>query len=84
MTYSDSWSHCVRRTGSNSSAVWPSGCSRELIEAEATARTGAEWNEHPNTRTALRNGHRDKTLTTRAGHPVLGSQRRRPTQLAAM
>ncbi|GAA5704517.1 hypothetical protein Save01_05363 [Streptomyces avermitilis] len=40
---------------------------QELIEAEATSRIGAEWNEHTETRTALRNGHRDKTLTTRAG-----------------
>jgi hypothetical protein len=40
---------------------------QELIEAEATARIGAEWNEHTDTRTALRNGHRDKTLTTQAG-----------------
>ncbi|MET7913863.1 transposase [Streptomyces avermitilis] len=38
---------------------------QELIEAEAeaTARIGAEWNEHTETRTALRNGHRDKTLS---------------------
>src|SRR6476659_5164725 len=40
---------------------------QELIEAEATSRIGAEWNEHTETRTALRNGHRDKTLTTQAG-----------------
>jgi hypothetical protein len=40
---------------------------QELIEAEATARIGAEWNEHTETRTALRNGHRDKTLSTQAG-----------------
>jgi putative transposase len=32
-----------------------------------TSRIGAEWNEHTETRTALRNGHRDKTLTTQAG-----------------
>lgn len=37
---------------------------QELIEAEATAVIGAGWNEHSETRTALRNGHRDKTLTT--------------------
>ncbi|WP_280703711.1 transposase [Kitasatospora sp. GP82] len=37
---------------------------QELIEAEATARIGAEWNEHTETRTAFRNGHRDKTLTS--------------------
>jgi len=40
---------------------------QELIEAEASARIGAEWNEHTDTRTALRNGHRDRTLTTQAG-----------------
>ncbi len=40
---------------------------QELIEAEATARVGAEWNEHAEIRTALRNGHRDMTLTTQAG-----------------
>ncbi len=40
---------------------------QELIEAEATVRIGAEWNEHTDTRTALRNGHRDKTLSTQAG-----------------
>ena len=40
---------------------------QELIEAEATARIGAGWNEHTQARTAYRNGHRDKTLTTQAG-----------------
>ena len=40
---------------------------QELIEAEATTVIGAGWNEHTDTRTALRNGHRDKTLTTQAG-----------------
>ncbi|MER8104062.1 IS256 family transposase [Kitasatospora sp. NPDC094016] len=40
---------------------------QELIEAEATSRIGAQWNEHADTRTAFRNGHRDKTLTTAAG-----------------
>ncbi|MCX5215895.1 IS256 family transposase [Kitasatospora sp. NBC_00240] len=40
---------------------------QELIEAEATARIGAQWNEHTDTRTAFRNGHRDKTVTTAAG-----------------
>lgn len=40
---------------------------QQLIEAEATAVIGAGWNEHSETRTALRNGHRDKTLTTQAG-----------------
>ena len=40
---------------------------QELIEAEAAARIGAQWNEHTATRTAFRNGHRDKTLTAAAG-----------------
>lgn len=40
---------------------------QELIEAEATAHIAAGWNEHTASRTALRNGHRDKTLTTQAG-----------------
>lgn len=40
---------------------------QELIEAEATVAIGAGWNEHTETRVALRNGHRDKTLTTQAG-----------------
>jgi putative transposase len=40
---------------------------QELIEAEATARIGAEWNEHTESRTTWRNGHREKTLTTQAG-----------------
>ena len=40
---------------------------QELIEAEATARIGAQWNEHTDSRTALRNGHRARTLTTQAG-----------------
>ncbi|MFF7971576.1 transposase [Streptomyces sp. NPDC007905] len=44
---------------------------------EAAARIGAEWNEHTEARTAYRNGHRGKTLTTRAGDldPTLGSHR---------
>ncbi|MGK3945216.1 transposase [Streptomyces caeruleatus] len=33
---------------------------QELIEAEASAHIGAEWNEHTPTRTNVRNGHRDK------------------------
>ncbi|MFD8615354.1 IS256 family transposase [Streptomyces sp. NPDC059631] len=45
---------------------------QELIEAEATARIGAEWNEHTDTRTGFRNGHRDKTLSTQAGDLELG------------
>jgi putative transposase len=40
---------------------------QELIEAEATAAIGAGWNEHTDTRTTWRNGHRPKTLTTAAG-----------------
>jgi putative transposase len=40
---------------------------QELIEAEATTVIGAEWNEHADTRTTWRNGHRDKTLTMQAG-----------------
>jgi putative transposase len=40
---------------------------QELIEAEAMARIGAQWNEHTDSRTALRNGHRERTLTTQAG-----------------
>ncbi|MFI9332165.1 IS256 family transposase [Kitasatospora sp. NPDC052868] len=40
---------------------------QELIEAEATARIGAEPGEHTADRTTWRNGHRDKTLTTQAG-----------------
>ncbi|MFI6467917.1 IS256 family transposase [Streptomyces sp. NPDC050538] len=40
---------------------------QELIEAEAAAKIGAEWNEHTDTRTNYRNGQRDKTLTTQAG-----------------
>ncbi|MFC4498775.1 YdeI/OmpD-associated family protein [Streptomyces vulcanius] len=39
---------------------------QELIEAEATAHVGAEWNEHTPTRTNVRNGHREKVLTTLA------------------
>ncbi len=40
---------------------------QELIEAEATARIGAEPGEHTDTRVTWRNGHRGKTLTTQAG-----------------
>ncbi|MEV5084265.1 transposase [Streptomyces sp. NPDC056159] len=40
---------------------------QELIEAEATAKIGAEWGEHTDTRTTWRNGHREKTVTTQAG-----------------
>jgi transposase-like protein len=51
---------------------------QELIEAEATARIGADWNEHTETRTALRNGHRDKTLSTQAGDLDLAIPKLRP------
>lgn len=40
---------------------------QELIEAEATAHIGAEPGEHSETRTTMRNGHREKVLTTQAG-----------------
>jgi len=40
---------------------------QELIEAEATAHIGAEPGEHTETRTTMRNGHREKVLTTQAG-----------------
>ncbi len=40
---------------------------QELIEAEATARIGAEWGGRTDTRTTWRNGHREKTVTTQAG-----------------
>lgn len=40
---------------------------QELIEAEASAHIGADWNEHTPTRTTVRNGHREKVLTTLAG-----------------
>ncbi|MGV9877660.1 IS256 family transposase [Streptomyces cellulosae] len=40
---------------------------QELIEAEATQHIGAAWGEHAETRTAYRNGHRERTLTTQAG-----------------
>ncbi len=45
---------------------------QELIEAEATARIGAQWNEHTEARTTFRNGHRDKTLTTAGRRPGPG------------
>lgn len=38
-----------------------------LIEAELTAVIGAAPHERSDTRTALRNGHRSRTLTTPAG-----------------
>jgi putative transposase len=40
---------------------------QELIEAEATARIGAEPGERTEARTTWRNGHRERTLTTQAG-----------------
>jgi transposase-like protein len=40
---------------------------QELIEAEATARIGAEPGEHTDSRTTWRNGLRERTLTTQAG-----------------
>jgi transposase-like protein len=40
---------------------------QRLIEAEATARIGAEPGQRVDTRVALRNGHRPKTLDTRVG-----------------
>ncbi|MFC5959157.1 transposase [Streptomyces pratens] len=40
---------------------------QELIEAEASARIGAERGEHADTRTTWRNGHREKTVTMQAG-----------------
>lgn len=40
---------------------------QELIEAEAAAHIGAEWNTHTASRTAFRNEHCDKALATQAG-----------------
>ncbi|WP_217245858.1 IS256 family transposase [Streptomyces sp. AC602_WCS936] len=40
---------------------------QELIEAEATAHIGAAPGEHAETCTTMRNGHREKVLTTQAG-----------------
>ncbi|MFI1184532.1 transposase [Streptomyces sp. NPDC020799] len=42
------------------------------MEAEATAHIGAEHGEHTATRTTMRNGHRERTLTTQAGDLDLG------------
>src|SRR3954449_4662027 len=44
---------------------------RALIEAELTAVIGAGPHERTDTRTAQRNGHRSRTLTTTAGDPEL-------------
>jgi transposase-like protein len=40
---------------------------QELVEAELSARTGAEWNEQIEARTEYRNGRRDKALITQSG-----------------
>jgi putative transposase len=45
---------------------------QELIEAELTALIGAGRGERSATRTALRNGHRPKTLSTPAGDLEVG------------
>jgi putative transposase len=45
---------------------------QELIEAEATAAIGAGLYEHAETRTNERNGHRLRTLATKAGDIELG------------
>ncbi|MEU1599208.1 transposase [Streptomyces sp. NPDC005708] len=52
---------------------------QELSEAEASVRIGVEWNEHTDSRTAFRNGHRDKTLSTQAGD-LMRSTARRPSR----
>jgi putative transposase len=45
---------------------------QELIEAELTARIGAEPGERTAARTTQRNGHRTKLLSTQAGDVELG------------
>ena len=45
---------------------------QELIEAELTARIGAEPGERSLARTNLRNGHRDKLVSTPAGDITVG------------
>ena len=45
---------------------------QELIEAEATARIGAERHERTDTRVVQRNGHRSRVLSTTAGDVELG------------
>ncbi|MEQ8842264.1 MAG: IS256 family transposase [Acidimicrobiales bacterium] len=45
---------------------------QDLIEAELTARIGAEHGERTLSRSNLRNGHRDKLLSTPAGDLTLG------------
>ncbi|WUO42641.1 transposase [Streptomyces sp. NBC_00285] len=43
---------------------------QELIEAEASAHTGAEWTEHTPTRTNIRNGHPSAVpLVSHGGDP---------------
>ena len=45
---------------------------QELIEVELSATIGAAPGEHSTTRTALRNGHRPKLVTTAAGDVEVG------------
>ena len=45
---------------------------QELIEAELTATIGAAPGEHSPERTALRNGHRSKVVSTPAGDVEVG------------
>jgi len=45
---------------------------QELVEAELTAKIGAEPGERTETRTNLRNGHRPKLLSTPAGDLEIG------------
>ncbi|MER6218870.1 IS256 family transposase [Streptomyces sp. NPDC001674] len=47
--------------------VGPYSAGEESPYADTTARIGAEWGERTETRTAWRNGHREKTMTTQAG-----------------
>ncbi|MER5539938.1 leucine-rich repeat domain-containing protein [Streptomyces mirabilis] len=49
---------------------------QELIEAEVTAKIGAEWNEYTEARTNYRNGHRDKTLSALREAHLMGNQLR--------
>ncbi len=45
---------------------------QELIEAEVSARIGAEPHERTRTRTTQRNGHRAKAVSTPAGDLEIG------------